>query len=130
MSNLYNDLLELSNKIHSKDEKVSTRAKRDLKILSIKLTDSNKAKLFFVKHEDKPFYTTLCNLLKGIEVSDNELAISLSSLLTYCLIEVRDDPTAYSYLRINHLSSLLNNFILGDGTQERVRGWIAEYGIL
>lgn len=130
MNNLYDKLLDLSDKIHSKDEKVSARAKRDLKILSIKLTDASKAKLFFVKHEDKPFYNTLCSLLKGAEIDDNELAISLSSLLTYCLIEVRDDPTAYVYLRIEHLSSLLNNYILGDGTQERVKEWLSEYEIL
>lgn len=78
-------------------------------------------KKFLDSMRSKSFYRNLDKLLKGSNITDIDVAISVSSLLTHLLIEMRSNKGAYIDYQIQTISSILNSFLLGDITVLELR---------
>lgn len=109
MSDLKQTIIALSIRANSGDK----QADRELDKLLASTSNVDRFKLFINRISNKECVQTLRGLINGLEVTDYNVSLALSSLLTQSLLELGNDVTLYGALRIKDQIALLNDFING-----------------
>ena len=124
---IMNNLRQTLDVLYSQSFRGDKFADEQIDILLSKAFAIEPMALFLHRNYKKKFYETLNNLVLDKQVSDFEVARSLSSLLNHALTEMEDHDTNFIALNINSLSSLLNSFLQGEIAQDTIKEYFRKY---
>lgn len=111
------DEIDEANKIRDKIRKVLRG--EDIEDEEVVLTEENminSKKEFFYKTRKKAFHKNLREQLSEVgSIDDIELALSMTSMLTHCLIEMqKEGKEKYHLLELKTLTETVSNFLSGE----------------
>lgn len=118
LDNLYKEYYNTS----SKKEKESLS--RDIDCLVAQAYEVKPLFLFLNRMRGKSFYSVIMKIVNNEEVSDYEISLALSSMITHALLEMKVSDKSFFDLHINELSRVLSEYLNGQVFDDYIRDYL------